>query len=372
MTARLPFLSVIVPAHQAAGFLPQSLAALRASDLPADGFELIVVDDASTDRTALVAAKFADTVVRLAGNRHGPAYARNRGAEASHGEILVFLDADVCAHRDTLRRFAELFGTNPGISAAFGSYDARPSGPGVVSQYRNLLHHFTHQSNAGEAETFWAGCGAARRDVFLTLGGFDEWHYVRPQIEDIELGRRLRLDGHRILLDPTIQSTHLKVWTLRDVLKTDLTGRGVPWIWLTIAEGRGASTTLNLRGVQRWCTALAWAAALCAGISLVWPTGLVRLASAAAAVLVLLLNGGFYRFLLRERGVPFILAVLPLHILHHLSNGVSVFSGWVMHVLFGEPQPPPAAAALAGIGFKVWPPAPSRPRTGIWSRRKTG
>ena len=63
-----PYLSVIVPAHQSADILPKSLAALRASDLPREGWELIVVDDASTDDTALVAARYADTVVQLAGN----------------------------------------------------------------------------------------------------------------------------------------------------------------------------------------------------------------------------------------------------------------------------------------------------------------
>ena len=76
---------------------------------------------------------------------------------------MVFFDADVLVRPDTLTRYAVLFANEPTVAAAFGAYDDRPTEPGAVSQYRNLLHHFTHLSNAGEAYTFWAGCGAVRR-----------------------------------------------------------------------------------------------------------------------------------------------------------------------------------------------------------------
>lgn len=363
-----PFLSVIVPAHQAADTLPLSLQALRASDLPAECWELIVVDDASTDPTALRAAQFADTVVRLAGNPHGPAYARNRGVEASRGDVVVFVDADVCVHSDTLSRLAMLFATRPEISAAFGSYDARPTSPGLVSQYRNLLHHYVHQRGAGEAETFWAACGAVRRSVFAALGSFDEWHYTRPQIEDIELGRRLRLAGHRIILHPDIQGTHLKRWTLQEVLKTDLMSRGVPWMWLLLREGESATPALNVVAQEKWCTALVWAATLALPTGVFWRSPLLLAGAALAGATVLLLNRGFYRFLYGERGIAFALAAIPLHTLYYLSNGISVFGGWLELTLFGEPQPPPAAATLAQIGVKTWPPAPARPNRGVWSR----
>ena len=76
---RRPIVSVVFPAHRASHFLLRSLAALAASDLPREQWELIVVDDASGDDTPSVAAEYADTVVRLPGSLHEPAYARNRG-----------------------------------------------------------------------------------------------------------------------------------------------------------------------------------------------------------------------------------------------------------------------------------------------------
>ena len=83
-----PYLSVIVPAYQGEKVLPLSLGALAASTLPRESWELITVDDASTDDTAMIAANYADTVVRLPGKPHGPAYARNRGFEVARGEGL--------------------------------------------------------------------------------------------------------------------------------------------------------------------------------------------------------------------------------------------------------------------------------------------
>jgi GT2 family glycosyltransferase len=348
--------------------LPLSLSALLRSDLPKDQWELIVVDDASSDETALVAARYADTVVRLPGTPGGPAYARNRGFEASHGEVVLFVDADVVVHRETLRQIVSLLDQNPEVSAVFGSYDATPSHKTLVSEFRNLLHHFVHHRDAGDAETFWAGCGAIRADVFREVGMFDEWHYSRPQIEDIELGRRLRMHGHRITLRPEIQGTHLKRWTLRDVMTTDFKHRGVPWTQLLLQEGPSATgNVLNLRTSEKVCTALAgvgWMVILAAII-----LGSVRplVALPVIALVIGMMNREFYQFIGRERGYRFALGMLPLHLMYYATNVISGMIGWLLHVLVGEPQAPIAVVAGVGMDLNTWPPRPSRPRSGVWS-----
>jgi GT2 family glycosyltransferase len=363
-----PRLSVIVPVYQGGKVLPLSLSALLRSDLARHLWELVVVDDGSSDDTALVAARYADTVVRLPGNPHGPAYARNRGFEASQGEIVVFVDADVCVHRDTLRRLLTVLDQNPDASAVFGSYDSTPSHSGVVSEFRNLLHHFVHQRSAGEAETFWAGCGAVRATAFRAVGMFDEWHYPRPQIEDIELGRRLRTHGHRILLRPEIQGTHLKRWTLRDIMSTDFQHRGVPWTRLLLQEGPSAAGgTLNLRASERLCTAMAGLAWLSVAVTIVLRALYPLLMLPAAAAVVGLVNRDFYRFVLRARGLQYAAAMLPLHLMYYATNVVSAISGWFLHMLLGEPQAPVAVAAGVGMNLTTWPPRPARPGSGVWS-----
>ena len=365
-------LSVIMPAHRANAVLPRAIAALEASDLDRSSWEFIVAVDGDPmgtddDRTGEIALQHADVVVRLPGRPRGPAYARNRAAEVARGEILVFVDSDVCVHGDTLRRFLSTFDEDPEVAAAFGSYDDRPDARTIVSQYRNLLHHFVHQEGAGDAETFWAGCGAIRAEVFHDVGMYDEWHFARPQIEDIELGRRLRRSGHRIVLDPQIQACHLKRWTLSDVLQTDLKHRGVPWTRLILHEGPNAGgTTLNVRPINRLCVALTWVAFGVLPAAIVfrswWPVAI----SAIAALTVVALNARLFWCLGRAGGVAVALGSVPLHLLFYFSNGLSAVSGAIVYSLVGAPLPPADVAAFEEVGVETWPPLPSRPKESVW------
>ena len=362
-----PYLSVIVPAHQGHSVLPLSLGALKTSTLPRSSWELIVVNDASTDDTDELASELADTVVRLPGKPHGPAYARNRGFEVSRGEIIVFIDADVCVHPDTLGRIAAIFKAEEDVGAIFGSYDDRPADPGFFSQYRNLLHHYHHQINAGEAQTFWAGCGAIRANVFADAGMYDEWRFPRPQIEDIELGNRIHALGHRILLRPEIQCAHLKRWTLRGMLRTDLKDRGVPWARLLVAQGSTLQTkALNLKTREKICTALVWLMLLSLLAAGLFRTSILVAAGLACLIPVLYLNRSLYGFFARIRGIGFALRVIPIHVLYYCMNGVAAGWGWFLHELLGGPSPDPSVEAFAEVGLKTWPPVPVKRNSGWW------
>src|SRR6266566_2166501 len=101
-------LSVIVPVRDGPATLASALTAILASDLARDDYELIVVDDASSDGSPEVAARYADMVVRLTGRKSGPAYARNRGGELAQGEFLAFVDADALIRPDTLTRMVRM------------------------------------------------------------------------------------------------------------------------------------------------------------------------------------------------------------------------------------------------------------------------
>jgi hypothetical protein len=330
---------------------------------------LIVVNDGSTDSTAEVAAAHADLVIQLSGAPRGPAYARNRGAEMARGEVVVFVDADVVVHPDTLRRFAWEFVNDAELGAVFGSYDHSPPSPGLVSQYRNLLHHYHHQENPGEAETFWAGCGAIRRSVFQEAGMFDDWHYRRPSIEDIELGHRVRAVGGRIQLRPEIECTHLKHWTLGNMLRTDLFDRGIPWVRLLLQEGKlGQHKSLNLKTIEKVKTALT-GLALCMVTAAIFTRHDAWLLGAVACLAAVLFTSmPVYRFYHRRRGMWFTLRVLPLHVTYYLLNGVAASTGWLLHHLVGAPAPTPEVQAFAEVGLQTWPPLPRKVQGGAWSR----
>jgi len=245
--------SVIIPVYNAADNLKACLEHLNL--WPAGPLEVIVVDDGSTDGSAEVARQFGARVLST-GGRKGPAYARNLGARAAKGEILFFLDSDVCVHPDTLERVRKDFREDPELDALIGSYDTSPAARDFLSLYRNLMHAFVHQRSKREACTFWSGCGAIRREVFLKHAGFDE-SYQRPAIEDIELGYRLRLAGHKVILDKSLQVTHLKRWTFWNLIKTDILDRGVPWTELILRD-HYMPNDLNLELSQRVSVALAF------------------------------------------------------------------------------------------------------------------
>lgn len=324
-------LSVIVPVRNGAEVLGRSLAALGASDLARSAWELIVVDDGSTDGTDGVAGEHADRVVRLDCGPRGPAYARNRGAEAARGEHLAFVDADVCVHAHTLRGLVERLDADAGLGAVFGAYDTEPPARGLVSQYRNLVHHWVHARHAGEAHTFWAGCGAVRAEAFGEVGGFDAARYPRPQIEDIELGHRLCEAGWRIVLDPSLQGTHLKRWTLRGGLVTDVRDRGVPWARLLLDGGGGGvrGSALNLHPVEKLATAFVGLGLAAAALAVVRADGGWLVAAAILLVLALLPSLPLFRWLARVRGPAFAMCAVPLRLLYYVANGVSVIvAGW--------------------------------------------
>jgi glycosyltransferase involved in cell wall biosynthesis len=241
-----PSISVIIPVYNAETYLRQCLASLAGSAEPA--FECIVVDDGSSDGSIDVAREFGAQVLST-GGRNGPAFARNLGAKTARGEILFFVDSDVCVQPDTLSRIGAEFTMNPDVDAVMGSYDRWPSAKNFMSQYRNLMHHYVHQKSRREAVTFWAGCGAIRRKVFLDFGGFDE-AYRSPAIEDIELGYRLSAAGRKLLLCSNIEVKHLKHWGVGSVIKTDFFYRALPWSELTFRSG-WMPDDLNLRVSQR-------------------------------------------------------------------------------------------------------------------------
>ena len=307
-------LSVIIPAHNHSDWLRQCLDALARSTRPPD--EVIVVDDASSADVATVARARGAQALVLAGKPLGPAAARNRGAALAQGQVLLFLDADTCVHPDTLARAMACFARDPNLAALFGSYDDDPPERNLASLYKNLLHHHVHQQAAGPAETFWAGCGAIRREVFAAAGGFDE-SFRRPAIEDIDLGARLRARGLQVRLCPEVQVKHLKRWTVPSLIVTDIRQRAIPWSRLIAAQGRLPST-LNLGSSSRSSAVLAWLALSLAVAGCFRPWLWLGCAPALAGVAAL--NAGLLRLFRRRGGLRLLLGGAALHWLYLLYS----------------------------------------------------
>ena len=322
-------ISVVVPAYRAAHLLPGVLAPLLAMQRSGEVSEVLVIDDCSPDDTAKVARELGARVLTTPQNG-GPGAARNLAAAEAVGDILWLVDSDVIAQEGggtIIRRAFE----EPGVKAVFGSYDDAPAGTPWFSRYKNLMHRFYHQRARREAQTFWAGCGAIDRVLFLEIGGFDVETYAVPSIEDIELGYRIRHAGGRILLLPELEAKHLKVWTIRNAMFTDIFCRALPWSRLMVSR-EGLMDDLNT----------GWSERLKAGVALVllaqplvllaapglWPLTL------AVALLALLLNWAFARYLFKNGGLGLALGGMLYHQVYYVySASVFVWCLFEYHIL---------------------------------------
>ena len=183
-----PLASVIVPAHDSEATLGRTLDCLRAQDAQFE-YEVIVVDDGSTDHTPEIAAAAGDPVRLIRQERGGASAARNRGYGASRGAALAFCDADC---------FPEPGWLGAGVRAlehadlVQGHVRADPGA--VLGPYDRSLW-ITHEVGLWETANLFVS-----RELFARVGGFEDWLRSvegRPMAEDVWFGWRAKRTGAR-------------------------------------------------------------------------------------------------------------------------------------------------------------------------------
>ena len=214
--------SVIVPAYHSTQTLPHCLAALQRQSIDRACYEIIVVDDGSTDETASVAEQALD--LSVAPNAHviraghaGPAAARNIGAQAARGEIILFTDADCAPAGDWIEQMVQPF-DDPQIAGAKGAY--RTWQRSIVArfvqqEYQDKYDRMSHQTTIDFVDTYSA---AYRREVFLANSGFDT-AFTTASVEDQEFSFRLAAQGYRLVFVPRAIVHHRHDANLSDYLR---------------------------------------------------------------------------------------------------------------------------------------------------------
>lgn len=329
-----------MPTH---GPLQGAAQALRALEKLSPGPDetIIVIDTPSSPGDIALLPRDARCVE--VPPQSGPAVARNAGVNLVSSEWVLFVDSDVVVPPGTIANVRDIVRRSPRLAALFGTYDSNPGDPGFLSQYRNLLHQFVHLQGREDAETFWAGLGAVRVEMFRKVGGFDP-RFQRPSIEDIDLGGRIRDHGGAIRLEKTLQATHLKRWTFGSMLRTDLLDRGIPWTRLILRRGQ-TPNDLSVDPKARLSTALTGLGLLGLGLGLWsrWAAALGML----SLVLLLGINTPFYHHLAGLRGPAFALRAVPHHILFFLTCGMAGIIGAFLHFFATRDLPHTATEANA-------------------------
>jgi glycosyltransferase involved in cell wall biosynthesis len=319
-----PLISVIIPVYNGARTLEGCLQAVLASR-GAD-FEVLVVDDGSTDATREVAARFPYRLIALSQNE-GAARAKNHGAEQAVGEILFFTDADVHIPSDALAHVLETL-TDPQVDGVVGLLAESCPYPDFASQFKNLWMHFTYRRQPHRVGLFFTSAAAIRRSVFLAESGFDP-HYTGASItEDIEFGQRLLGKGYQIVMDKRIMVEHHKRYRLGEVLRTDLwRARGLMQTWLR-NKSRGKQRA-HYASVPWYFGASVGAlglATFCALLAL-FIGGWAWAATLALIVLALALNAPFLIALCQLRGAWFLLKSALFLLADLFVSGLGILLG---------------------------------------------
>jgi GT2 family glycosyltransferase len=296
-------ISVIIPVYNGGQTLPACLEALRHQTHPAD--EVFVVDDGSTDDTVALAEGAGVTVLSQA--QAGPGAARNRGARAAGGDILLFTDADCAPVPDWIERMLAPF-ADPSVAGAKGEYRTRQRelvARFVQQEYQDRYDRMSRQPQIDFVDTYSA---AYRRHLFIAAGGFDT-SFPTASVEDQELSFRLARQGHRLVYVPGAIVTHQHDSSLGEYARRKY-GIG---FWKVLVTGRYPdklvrdSHTPQVLKLQMGLAALG-------GLLLLSGAGTRAWALAAAGWLAwagLLVSGGPFYFKIARRDAP-VLAVAPL------------------------------------------------------------
>lgn len=329
MTTNIPPLhlraSVIIAAYQAAVDLPRCLAALQHQTLPRDEYEIIVVDDGSTDDTAGVAEAAGIRVLRL--KHSGPAAARNAGAAIAYGPIIVFTDADCEPVAEFLERMLEPFAA-PVVSGARGVYRsqqrelvARFVQLEYEERYQRIAHYEQVHHTVNALDTSYC---AYRRDIFLEAGGFDT-RFLGAAGEDHELSYRLAEAGHIFKLNQQAAVYHRHVSSFLAYARRKF--RIGFWKAFLTRQHPGyavadAHTTQSLKlqvalTASMWLALAAWA---------LWPV--MGWACLVITLLFLLSTAPFLLGVLR-RDPPVLIVALPLLFLRAAASGLGFAWGLI-------------------------------------------
>jgi glycosyltransferase involved in cell wall biosynthesis len=208
--------SVVIPAYNAEKTIGACLKALSEQDY-GGAFEVVVVDDGSTDSTPEVASGFKN--VRLIRQENaGPAAARNKGAQEAKGDIILFTDSDCAPEGDWVSQIVRSFEEEPDISGVKGRYKTRQKelvARFVQLEYEDKYDYMERHRYIDFIDTYSAGF---KKEVFLRMQGYDP-EFPVACAEDVELSYRMSRQGHKMVFNPRAVVDHIHPNRLWDYLK---------------------------------------------------------------------------------------------------------------------------------------------------------
>lgn len=321
-----PFISIIIPVMNGERTIARCLQSALESDYPPAAFEVMVVDDCSTDNTAAIAKDFGCSYLRL--NEHGgAARARNAGARAAKGDALFFTDADCLMMNDTLKTCADAYKANPN-SVMGGTYTLIPEDKDIFGKFQSAFVHYSELKRQ-KPDYIATHAMLVSKDMFFKIGGFDESYSIL--IEDVEFSHRARNKGVELLMIPGLQVRHIFNFSLWRSLRNAFR-KAMHWTAYSIRnkdlfiDSGTASFELKINTISCFFIYAMVAAFAVSGN----PIAIV--AAAIAVLLNIVYNLRFFKLLVESGGVSF-LGIAGLY--YMFVYPFAVASGGVMGAIRG-------------------------------------
>ena len=313
--------SVIIPVGSKDKHIEYCLEAIyRSSKIP---LQVIIVLD-GWQREFKDPPKKWNLIVHSA-KKSGPATCRNIGAQYSTAQFICFIDSDVEIHENIIESGID-FILSQNITGVIGSYDDCPHAKGVITEFRNLLHHYHHQKNDKQKGVFWGAFTIVDRLKFNNIGGFNE-KYSKPSIEDIELGYRFYFEGHDIQINQNLQLKHRKRWTFKTMVYTDIYLRAKPWTSLLNQKRNWSKSGLNTNKKEKLSAFFSMALFISVGLSFYYTYSIFI--ALICLLIIVHLQQSLYSFF--KKKFPFY--KLPLIIALHQVYYLSAIAGFTLGTL---------------------------------------
>jgi glycosyltransferase involved in cell wall biosynthesis len=322
----MPYLSVIIPAYNSQLTIGPCLKAVRASGYK--DYELIVVDDKSTDGTAGIAGSYADKVIELP-EKKDIAHVRDAGTKASRGDIIVHIDSDVIVRSDTLSKIAGHFAAHADTDALTGLLSKEHPNHDFFSQYKNLYMNYAFKRLPEVVNFLYGSIHAVRRRA---VQRFDP--DIQQVGEDLVRAQGLVSSGGRIAFLRDLEVVHLKKYGFASFIKNDFQ---VPLHWARIFLKYGGWRQLFRRRTgfahvpkEQLAGVLLAPAILLAVIASVFVENLVP-ALICLIFLWFLLNYRFIIFLAAEKGILFGIEAVFVTFIDHIVMAAGIAAGLITY-----------------------------------------